>query len=52
MVETSCRTQCLIFAEIFYAQLGKCGGDGVDERLEDRLLVVSDDKDFLNLGDF
>jgi hypothetical protein len=27
------------------------GRDGVDEGLEDRLLVVADDEDFLDLGD-
>ena len=51
MVETTCRAQCLIFSQVLDAQVGEVVGDGVDEGLEDGLLVVANDEDFLDLGD-
>jgi hypothetical protein len=51
VVETTCRAQGLVLAQVLDAQLRPGGGDGVDEGLEDGLLIVSDDEDLLDLGD-
>jgi len=51
VVETARRAQCLVFAEVLNAQVRPAGRDGVDELLEDGLLVVADDEDLLDLGD-
>lgn len=51
MIKTTCCAQCLVFAEVFDAQLWEAIGDGVDERLEDGLLIVADNEDFLDLRD-
>jgi hypothetical protein len=41
----------LVFSKVLDAQVGEVVGDGVDEGLENRLLVVADDEDFLDLWD-
>ena len=51
VVETTRCAQSLVLAQVLNAQLWPGGGDGVDEGLEDGLLVVANDDDFLDLGD-
>lgn len=51
VVETACSAQCLVFSEVLDGELGEAVGDGVDEWLEDGLLVVADNEDFLDLRD-
>lgn len=51
VVETTGGTQRLVLAQVLDAQLGPCCGDGVDEGLEDGFLIVTDNEDFLDLGD-
>jgi hypothetical protein len=51
MVQASCRAQCLVFPEVLDAQVWEVVRDGVDKRLEDGLLIIADNKDFLDLGD-
>lgn len=51
VVEAAGGAQRLVLAQVLDAQLRPRAGDGVDERLEDRLLVVADDEDLLDLGD-
>ena len=51
VVETARCAQRLVFAEVLNAQVRPAGRDGVDELLEDGLLVVADDEDLLDLGD-
>lgn len=53
MVEASCSAQCLIFSQVFDADVREALGDVFDEVPEDRFLVVANDEDFfdlLNLG--
>lgn len=51
MVEAARRAQCLVFAQVLDAQVREVGGHRVDEGLEDRLFIIADNKDFLDLGD-
>jgi hypothetical protein len=50
VVETACRAEGLILAQVLDAQVGEVVRDRVDERLEHGLLVVADDEDLLDLG--
>ena len=51
MVQATGRAQRLVFSEVLDAQMRPAGRDGVDELLEDGLLIVADDEDLLDLGD-
>lgn len=51
MVQTTSGAQCLVFPEVLDCELWEARGDCVDEGLEDRLFVVADDEDFLDLRD-
>jgi hypothetical protein len=51
VVQATRRAEGLVFAQVLDAQLGPGAGDGVDEGLEDGLLVVADDEDLFDLGD-
>lgn len=51
MVQTTCGAQCLVFSEVFDSELREAVGDGVDERLEDRLFIVANNENLFNLRD-
>ena len=51
MVKTTSRTECLVFAEILDADLWVCARAVLDEVAEYGLVVVADDKNFVNLRD-
>lgn len=51
MIQASCSAQCLVFSEVFDAQLREDIRDGVNEWLEDGLFIVANDENFLDFGD-
>jgi hypothetical protein len=52
VVQAACCAQSLVFSEVLDAQLRKGCRNGVDEGLENGLVVVADYEDLLDLGDF
>ena len=52
MVETASGTQCLIFSQILNAQVWKLLARILDEVSEDGFVVVSNQNDFAETGDF
>lgn len=52
MVEPASGTQCLIFAQILNAQVWKLLASILDEVAEDRFVVVTNQNDFAETGDF
>lgn len=52
MVESSSSAESLVFAEVLYADLWVGTRAVLDEIAEDALVVVADDEDFADLGDF
>ena len=51
MVKTSCCAQSLVFSQVNDLDLGELLGRVLDEVAEDRLVVVSNNAYFLNVGD-
>lgn len=51
MVKTTCGAQCLVFPKVLDGERWEAVGNGIDEWLEDGLLVIADNEDFLDLGD-
>ena len=51
MVESSSSAQCLVFSQVYNLDLGEFIGGVLDEVPEDRLFVVSDYADLLDVGD-
>jgi hypothetical protein len=52
VVQATCGSQCLVFAEVLHAELWKLSSTVLHEVTKDALIVVSDQDHLSNTGDF
>jgi hypothetical protein len=52
VVETASRSESLVLAQVFDRDLGVSAATVLDEVAEDCLIVVTDNEDLANLGEF
>ena len=52
MVESACRAQRLVLTKVADGAVGVCSTAVLDEVAEDALIVVANDEDFADLGEF
>lgn len=52
MVEAACGAKGLVLAQVFNGEVGEGGGGVLDEVAEDGLVVVADEVDLVDGGDF